>query len=162
MPDTPVTAVPFIPVKPKILIGTTGSGVDIACAASDLAVEVDQDEVTTETFCGTYTTYKPEVWTITATVYPSYGTAGLWNLLRPLVGGAAKPYSILPDGSKVAGPDNPQMTGTCFVKAFPFYTGSAGEPTTFDVELAVQGTPTFALALAADAETVDAEAVEAA
>ena len=146
MPDTPVTAPPFLPVKPKILIGTTGSAVDIACAASELAVEVDQDETTTDTFCGSYTSYKPQIWTATVTVYPSYGTAGLWNLLRPLVG-TLQAFTILPDASKPPGPDNPQMTGTCLVKAFPFYTGAPGEPTSFDIELAIQGTPTFALAL---------------
>jgi len=143
MPDTTVTAPPFVPVKPLIEIGTTGSAVDIACAAGDLAVEVAQDESTTETFCGTYTSYKPEVWTVTATVYPSYGTGGLWNLVRPLVG-TVQPFRVLPDGSAVAGPDNPEMSGTCIVKAFSFYTGSPGEPKSFDLELAVQGAPTWA------------------
>lgn len=146
MADTPVTAPPFVPVKPLIQIGTTGASVDIACAAGELAVEVDQDETTTETFCGSYTTYKPEVWTATVTVFPSYGAAGLWNLLRPLVGGL-QPFTILPDATLPAGPDNPEMSGTCIVKAFPFYTGAPGEPTSFDVELAIQGVPTFALAL---------------
>lgn len=152
MPDTPVTAPPFVPVKPKVSIGTVGSAVDIACAASELAVEVDQDESTTETFCGAYTTYKAEVWTVTVTVFPSYGAAGLWNLLRPLVG-TIQPFTILPDASKVAGPTNPSMTGNCIVKAFPFYTGAPGEPVSFDVELAVQGTPTWVLALAEEAGT---------
>lgn len=150
MADTPVTAPPFIPVKPKIAIGTTGAAVDIACAASELAVEVDQDESTTETFCGAYTTYKAEVWTATVTVFPSYGAAGLWNLVRPLVG-TIQDFTILPDSTKPAGPTNPQMTGKAIVKAFPFYTGAPGEPVSFDIELAIQGTPTFALALADDA-----------
>jgi hypothetical protein len=58
MADTPVTAPPFVPVKPLISIGTTGTdAVDISCAAGELAVEVDQDEVTTETFCGSFSTY---------------------------------------------------------------------------------------------------------
>jgi hypothetical protein len=148
MADTPVTAPPFIPVKPVISIGTVGSAVDIACAAEELAVEVDQDDNTYETFCGSYTSYKPEKWTITATVFPSYGAAGLWNLLRPLVG-TAQPFRVLPDAGASVGPANPQMTGTCIVKAFPFYTGKPGEPTSFDVEMAVQGVPTFPVTLAA-------------
>jgi len=157
MAVTPVTAPPFVPVKPLIQIGPTATAVDIACAAGELAVEVDQDETTTETFCGSYTTYKPEIWTATVTVFPSYGTAGLWNLLRPLVG-TLQDFTILPDTSKAAGPDNPQMTGKCIVKAFPFYTGSPGEPTSFDIELAIQGVPTFALALQAAAKAEKATA----
>lgn len=143
MPDTPVTPTPFIPVKPQITIGPTGSAVDIACAASDLAVEVDQDTTDWETFCGKGTIYGPELWTITVTVYPSYGADGLWNLLRPLVGAPAQQFTILPDSTLPAGPDNPSMTGTALVKSFPFYVGAPGEPKTFDIELAVQGTPSW-------------------
>lgn len=143
MAITPVTEPPFLPVKPKIRVGDATTGVDIECAAGELAVEVEQDEATTETFCGTYTTYKAEVWTITATVFPSYGAAGLWNLVRPLVG-AVQPFAILPDAAAAVGVDNPMMTGTAIVKAFPFFAGSPGEPSSFDLVLAVQGTPTFA------------------
>lgn len=139
----PVTAPPFVPVKPKIRIGTTTTGVDIECAAGELSVEVEQDEATTETFCGTFTSYKAEVWTVTVSVFESYGAAGLWNLTRPLVG-AVQPFAILPDGGAAVGVTNPLMTGTCYVKAFPFYMGAPGEPTAFDLELAVQGIPTFA------------------
>jgi|SRR5215471_377751 len=144
MPDSIVTDIPFVPVKPSIKIGATGASVEIACAAGELAVEVDQDETTTETYCGTFTTYKPEVWTITVTCFPSYGTAGLWNLVRPLCG-TTQPFEVLPDAGAVVSESNPLMEGTCIVKAFPFYTGSPGEPTSFDLELAVQGAPTFAV-----------------
>ena len=144
MPDTVVDAPPFVPVKPLIKIGATGSTVEIACAAGELAVEVDQDETTTETFCGVFTSYKPEVWTITITVFPSYGTNGLWTLLRPLVG-TTQPFQIAPDAETPTGTaDNPLMFGDALIKAFPFYTGTPGEPTSFDVELGVQGTPSFA------------------
>ena len=115
---------------------------DIECAAGELAVEVEQEEATTETFCGTYTTYKAEVWTITATVYPSYGADGLWTLLRPFVG-MAVPFSVVPDRDATVNVENPIMSGTAIVKAFPFYMGSPGEPTSFDVEIAVQGAPDF-------------------
>jgi hypothetical protein len=166
MAVAPVTAPPFVPVKPKIRIGNGTTGVDIECAAGELVVEVEQDEATTETFCGTYTTYKAEVWTVTATVFESYGAAGLWNLVRPLVG-VVQPFAILPDAAATVSADNPMMTGNCFVKAFPFFSGSPGEPTSFDLVLAVQGTPTFATTgtlplttegfAAGDDETVAAE-----
>jgi len=144
MPDSVVQDIPFTPVKPLIKIGGTGASVEIACAAGELAVEVDQDETTTETFCGIFTTYKPEQWTITVTVFPSYGTNGLWTLLRPLVGGV-QPFQIAPDADEPTGTvDNPLMFGDARVKAFPFYTGTPGEPTSFDIELAVQGMPHWA------------------
>jgi hypothetical protein len=165
MPDVVVNAPPFIPVKPLVKIGTTGSSVEISCAAEELSVEVEQDETETVTFCGTYKSYKPEVWTIVVTCFPSYGTAGLWNNLRAMVG-TSQAFEVRPDGALVAGPTNPAMTGTARVKGFNFYAGKPGEPTSFDVELAVSGTPTFALALAefeaAFAQAVrDAEAANA-
>jgi hypothetical protein len=146
MPAVVVNAPPFIPVKPKLMLGTAPDTVEFACAANSLEVSPEQDETTVETFCGSYTTYKPEVWTITATVFQSYGTAappGLWNALRPLVGTVVD-FEILPTGSAAVGPTNPSAKGKCLVKAFPFYSGAVGEPTSFDVELAVQGTPVFA------------------
>jgi len=142
MPDSIVTDIPFVPVRPAITIGATGSSVEIACAAGELAVEVDQDETTTETYCGSFTTYKPEVWTITVTCFPSYGTDGLWTLVRPLCG-TIQPFTVLPDAGAPVSEDNPLMSGTCIVKAFPFYTGAPGEPKSFDLELAVQGAPAF-------------------
>lgn len=143
-------APPFIPVKPKIAIGAVANQLQIECAANELSVEVDQDETTIETWCGSYTTYKPEQWTITVAVFPSYGltgagTIGLWNNLRPLVG-SVQDFEILPNGAAVASPTNPKMSGKCLVKAFPFYMGAVGEPQSFDLEIAVQGVPTFAVA----------------
>ena len=150
MPVVVLDAPPFIPVKPKILIGPAASGVQIECAANELSVEVEQDETTYETWCGSYTSYKPEQWTITVSVFQSYGltgtlTIGLWNNLRPLVG-SVQDFEILPNGAAVAAPGNPKMTGKCLVKAFPFYKGAVGEPQNFDIEIAVQGVPVFAVA----------------
>jgi len=142
MPDVAVEAAPFIPVKPLIRVGPTDAGVEFACAAGELSVEVDQDETTTDTFCGSFTSYKAEVWTITINAFPSYGDDGLWNNLRPLVG-TTQPFEIRPDASLPQSVDNPSMTGTCRVKAFPFYMGVLGEPTAFDIELGVQGAPLF-------------------
>ena len=150
-----VDAPPFNPVIPFIQVGTDPDTVNFECAAQQLEVSPEQDETTTETFCGSYTTYKPEVWTITATVYPSYGAEGLWTALRPLVGQTV-PFEVRPSRDDVVSVDNPSCTGSGLIKAFPFYMGAAGEPTSFDLRIAVQGSPTFsttpgATALAANA-----------
>lgn len=155
MAATLVSAPPFIPVRPVIKITSGTDSVEFECAAESFEVTVDQDESTTETFCGTYTTYKAEVWTITGTVFPSYGTAGLWNNLRPMAG-LVTTFEFLPDASKPAGPDNPKMSGSGIVKAFAFYTGSPGEPASFDVVIAVQGAPTFSTAAGAAATGANA------
>lgn len=142
MPAATVSAPPFLPVKPIVKITGATDSVEIQCAAESFEVSVDQDETTTETFCGTYTTYKAEVWTITGTVFQSYGAAGLWNLLRPMVG-VVTTFEMIPDASQPRSVSNPVMSGSCIVKAFNFYSGGPGEPTSFDVIIAVQGTPTF-------------------
>jgi hypothetical protein len=144
MPDTTITVPPFIFKKPKIALGVTGTSVDIACGANAVTAEPEQDENTVETFCGTYTSYKPEVWTITITAVQSFGAVGtdLWSQVRPLCG-TVVPFALLPDASRVVGPDNPEMRGNASVKGFPFLDGAVGEASEFDLELAVQGVPTF-------------------
>ncbi len=135
-----VDAPPFNPVIPYVQVGTAPDTVNFECAASDLEVSPDQDETTTTTFCGSYTTYKAETWTITATVYPSYGPDGLWNALRPLVG-MVLPFEVRPSKDDPVSETNPSMTGVGIIKAFAFYMGATGEPKSFDLEIAVQGTP---------------------
>ena len=140
-----VTAPPFIPVHPYLAVGETGSEVSIICAAENVEVSPEQDESTVETFCGSYTTYKPEQWTITASAFVSYGNNGLWNSLRPLVG-TTVPFVFRPDEDAAVGPDNPEMTGTALIKAFPFFSGGPGEPTAIEVVLSVQGAPAWDVA----------------
>lgn len=148
MPVTEV--VPFIIKHPELTI-PAGTGIPpvpatdvvIRCQGHSLAVEPDQDENTFETFCGTYTTYSPEKWSITISCYTSYGTNGLWTLLRPLVGKVVG-FKLLPDGDAAVSVDNPQMAGTAMVKAFPFLSGDVSDASDVDVVLAVQGAPTFA------------------
>jgi|SRR5215471_3469023 len=142
--QTPVTALPFPVVHPYIAVGPVGSEVEFHCSATNLAVEVDQDEDTKITFCGSYTTYKSPKWTITATSAMSYGTAGLWNLLQPLMG-TVQPFEVRPD-TAVASPTNPSMKGSAQVKWVDFINAAAGEISECDVVLAVQGAPTFATA----------------
>lgn len=142
MPDTTITSPPFIFKKPEITLGAAGTSVDIACAGSAVTAEPEQDENTVETFCGTYTSYKPEVWTITVTALQSFGTGGLWNQVRPLCG-TVVPFTLLPDASAPISETNPEMSGTAYVKGFPFLGGAVGETSEFDLELAVQGVPVF-------------------
>lgn len=138
MPDV----VPFILQKPTIALGPVATEVEIQCSANQVEAAPEQDETTVETFCGTYTTYKPEVWTITIGALQSFGDDGLWTLVRPLVG-TTVPFRLLPDSRVAASVDNPQMEGMATVKAFAFLNAEVGEASEFDLELAVQGEPTF-------------------
>jgi hypothetical protein len=156
---------PFILKHPKITIGsaTPGPVIELQCFANELHTNVDQADTTVETFCGSYTSYKPEVWDITLAALQSYGVDGLWNQLRPLVG-TVQPFTVLPDGDAAVGPDNPEMSGDCLVKAFPFVDGVVGESSAFDLVLSVQGPPewdttgTTTQAAAADTQTAAADA----
>src|SRR5262245_6299457 len=141
MADTSVTSPPFIIVLPLIKLGTTGSSVTIQCAATNLDVAVDQDENTVETFCGSYTSYKAEKWTITVTVAMSYDATGVWTLVQPMVG-TIVPFQLQPDDA-AASASNPNMSGTVLVKAFPFISAAPGEASEVDLVLAVQGQPAF-------------------
>jgi hypothetical protein len=140
--QTPVTAIPWILLHPYIAVGPVGSEVEFHCAATNLAVEVTQDEKTAETFCGVYPSFKAAKWIITATSAMSYGAAGLWNLLQPLMG-TQQPFEVRPD-TAVASPANPSMKGTCVVKWVDFINAAPGEISECDVVLAVLGAPTFA------------------
>jgi len=142
--QTPVTATPLPLTAPYIAVGPVGTEVEFHCAATNLAVEVTQDEDTKDTFCGSYTTYKAPKWIITASSAMSYGTTGLWNLLQPLMG-TSQPFEVRP-GTGVASPTNPSMKGTCIVKWVDFINAAPGEISECDVVLAVQGAPTFATA----------------
>jgi len=144
MPTVDVTAAPHIAVKPFLSIGAVANAVTFICAAESVEVTPEQDESTIETFCGAYTTYKPEQWTITASSFLSYGANGLWAALRPLVS-TVQPFIFRPDNG-VASVTNPQMAGNALLKAFPFFAGGPGEPTAVDVVLAVQGTPVWTTA----------------
>jgi hypothetical protein len=144
MPATSVTATPFFLVKPKLTLGDPlTNGVFYECAASQIETNVEQEETVIETFCGTFKGYKAEQWEIVITCWQSFGTAGFWNLVRPLVG-TSTTFAILPDSSRVNAPDNPEMRGTCRVKAFPFLSAAIGEGSDFELVLAVSGPVTFA------------------
>lgn len=137
------TAAPFILQKPYVRLGPTATGVNIECAGTHLVAEADQDENTIETFCGSYTSYKKAKWTVTFTLAQSYGANGSWTLIHPLCG-TVVPFEIRPDVA-TASIDNPVMSGTCLVKQLPFIDADPGAASEVDLELKVQGDPTFGI-----------------
>lgn len=133
---------PYYMVQPKLTLGDVGAEVELQCYANNVETNIDQDETTTKTFCGVYKSYGPETWTIVLTVLQSFGADGLWTKVKPMVG-TIVPFTILPNALDPVSADNPLMSGTCLVKAFPFLSGAVNEPSEMDLELAVQGAPTF-------------------
>lgn len=140
MPDP----VPYFMIKPLIHIGDVATGVDIQCAANNVETNVDQDETTAETFCGSWTNYKTPKWTIVITVLQSFGADGIWGKLQPMMG-TLQDFVIQADADAAPSIDNPVMSGTARVKFFPFLSGAVGEASDFDIELAVQGAPVFGI-----------------
>lgn len=149
---------PHILQKPLLEItlpGATPTTVEIQCSSNQVEIAPEQDETTTETFCGSYTSYKAEVWTVTITALQSFGADGLWTQLRPMAGKFVD-FRILPDADLPVGVDNPEMTGSAILKAFAFLSASVGEPSDFDVVLGVQGMPTWSTTPAAGMEAAAA------
>lgn len=143
MADTVIAAVPFIVEHPLIKIGAAGSAVEFECGATNLDITVDQDENTVETFCGSYTSYKAEKWTITVTLAQSFGADGTWTLIHPLCG-TSQPFEIRPD-TGAPSVDNPVMSGTARLKALPFLSAAPGEASEVDLVMAVEGDPVFGI-----------------
>jgi hypothetical protein len=146
---------PYYMTHPVLLLGPTATAVELQCYANKVETNVDQDETVTKTFCGLYTSYGPEKWTIVITVVQSFGADGLWTLVQPMAG-TVQPFVLMAGPDAVASVDNPVMSGTAMVKAFPFMSGSVNEPSEFDLELAVQGDPVFGIVAPASA-AVEAE-----
>jgi hypothetical protein len=142
MVATVMDAPPFFLIKPKITLGPAGSEVEFECGANEIDASPEQDEKDAETFCGVFTSYGPEKWTITATVFTSFGANGLWTLLRPFAN-TVQPFTLLPDAAKPVGVDNPEMSGEAYVPGFPFLQAAVGEASDFDLVLKVQGEPDF-------------------
>ena len=151
---------PYYMVKPLLQLGPTATAVELQCFANNVETNIDQDETTTKTFCGVYVSYGPEKWTIVLTVLQSFGVDGLWTLVQPMVG-TIVPFVLQADADAVPSVDNPVMSGTALVKAFPFLSGAVNEPSEFDLELAVQGAPVFGI-VAPTITATDQEASDAA
>jgi hypothetical protein len=137
-----VNAPPFILNKPELVVGPVGAEVTFQCGANQVDASPEQDSNDVETFCGVFTSYKPEKWTVTITALQSYGADGLWNALRPLVN-SVQPFTILPDSTAAVSASNPLMSGNAYVTGFPFLSAAVGEASEFDFVLAVQGEPEF-------------------
>ena len=140
--------VPMFLVKPLITLGddtaVPSTLVELQCSASNVDVASDQDETTAETFCAVFTNYKSPKFTITLTLYQSFGTDGIWAKLQPMFG-TIQPFTLAPDADNPTGTiDNPLMFGTARVKYAPFLSGAVGEASDFDLELGVQGMPSYA------------------
>jgi hypothetical protein len=137
--------VPHFMTKPLLIIGPSATPVmELECAANNIDASADQDENDYNTYCGTYSSYGPEKWTITATILQSFGVDGVWTKLRPVVG-TIQAFELRPDANDPRSIDNPAMTGNALVKAFPFLSGGVNEPSEIDIVLKVQGVPTMAL-----------------
>lgn len=135
MPDP----VPFFMTKPSIIIGPTATPViELQCAANHVALTPEQDSTDYPTYCGNFTADGAVKWTLTITVLQSFGVDGVWTKLAPVVG-TSQPFQLLPNGDAVPSVDNPAQTGTCTVRAFPFWDGGVNEPAEIDIELVVQG-----------------------
>lgn len=143
MPVVQVTKAPLILQKPQILIGDALTGVEIQCASNQIDAHPEQDSNDVETFCGTYTSYKPEKWSITLTMLQSFGASdGLWNNVRPLCN-TVQPFLLVPDNRVAVSADNVAMAGFAYVTGFAYLNAAVGEASEFDLVLAVQGEPTF-------------------
>jgi hypothetical protein len=138
MVDSP----PFILQKPTLKIGPPGSEVEFECGANQIEAAPEQDSNDVESFCGVYTSYKPEKWTVTIQALQSFGATGLWNNLRPLCN-TTQPFLIVPDGRVPVSADNVAMSGSCYLAGFAYLSAAVGEASEFDLVLAVQGEPDF-------------------
>jgi hypothetical protein len=139
---TAASAPPFIYTKPTIRIGDVTTGVEIQCSATHCRLGVDQDENTVETFCGVFTSYKAEKWVLEVTAANSYGTTGLWTLLRPLCGTIVE-FGVLPANGTAISASNPEATGTGYLKGFDFIDADPGGASEVSIVLGIQGVPTF-------------------
>lgn len=152
---TAVDVAPHILQKPLLEISLDLVTVEVQCNSNQVEIAPDQDETTTETFCGSYTSYKAEVWTITITALQSFGPDGLWNQLRPMAGKEVD-FRILPDADLPVSETNPEMSGKAILKAFAFLSASVGEASDFDLVLGCQGMPTWSTTGAAGLEAQSA------
>lgn len=149
---------PFILVNPKFEIGPVGGPLkDLHCSLNQIDCGVDQDSNDYDTFCGSYRSYGVARYTITLTVYQNFDAGGPWEVLWPLRGTIAD-FQLLPDAGAASGIGNPLMFGQVRVPPLAFLSAAVNEASSIDIELAVQGEPSFAPPDTAPAGTEAAEA----
>ncbi len=137
---------PFVLNKPSITIGTA-PGTEFQCFAHKVEFAPDQDSNDNDTFCGSYRSYGQLRWTITLSMFQSFGAEGLWKALVPLQG-MVVPISITPDdtdptGNPAGTEDNPTVTANVRVPPLPFLNAEVGEASDFDLDFDVQGTLSY-------------------
>jgi len=138
--DTP----PFILTSPQFAIGPEGGPLqDIKCSLNQISCGVDQDSNDYDTFCGSYRAYGVPRFTITLTVFQNFDPTGPWAILYPLAGTLAD-FELLPDGTVTQSATNPLMFGKVRVPYMPFLDAAVNEASSIDIELSVQGIPSFA------------------
>jgi hypothetical protein len=129
-------------IKPKVLIGPS-PGVDITCFLHKVEFKPDQDTNDNDTFCGTYRSYGPVRWTITLSLFQSFGAGNAWDILAGLqmqtVHLEVTPSEALPVGTV----DNPTVAAEVTVPPMPFLTSDVGEASDMDLDLDVQGGLTY-------------------
>lgn len=136
---------PMMFTDPKLTLDPDSSAVDLQCFVNSLSDAVTQDSEEWETFCATGTSYGPARRTISVTVLVSYGTDGSWTALNAFAG-TETTFELLPDGTSAVSADNPMMSGSVRVPEIPFVgSTSPGSVGTYDLELSVEGQPTFDL-----------------
>jgi hypothetical protein len=130
---------PFILTNPSLLI----DGKELKCAANQIEHKIDQNTNDYDTFCGSYRSYGVERHTITVSLYQNFDTDGPWQVLSPLAGTLVD-FELIPDKAAANGPTNPTMFGTVRVPAMPFLKAQVNEASNIDIDLSVQGKPSYA------------------
>jgi len=156
---------PFVLNKPTVTI----DGNDITCLCHQVTFAPDQDTNDYDTFCAHYTSYGPLKMTITLSMFVSYGTDGMWTILKPLENTVVT-LTVTPAALPVvAGTvDNPTASAQVQVPGIPFMDAGVGEASDVDLDFVVQGNVTYTpvpAALEASAEVgapVDPATTEAA
>lgn len=134
---------PFVLTKPSIMIGTSPAMKELRCAANQITHAIDQGTNDYDTYCGSYRSYGVARHTLTITIYQNFDTDGPWQVLKPLENTVVD-FTLLPDDNQASGPTNPLMFGKVRVPAIPFLDAGVNEASSIDIELSIQGTPSFA------------------
>jgi len=147
---------PFMLIKPKVTIGGTwGTGVppadpgvptggtELTCFGHKIEFKPDEASNDLEGFCFTARSYKPTRLTVTLSLFQSFGTGNLWDVLVPLAKQVV-PMTITPDNTDPTGnpagtADNPTWYAMVHVPPLPFLNADVGEATDVDLDFDVQG-----------------------
>ena len=136
------TAAPYRAILPEITIGTS----DIKCHVRKIKLTPEQKYADVETFCnpgGQIPT--TATWTLELELLQSFGTDGIWNILRPLQG-TQQTIVVYPGTGTTPAVANPEATFDAWIPNLPFLDASPGSTMPFSLTLSVIGVPIFATA----------------